>query len=122
MWPALPWACSSMTSLISTWLISSSVSIRCFSRAWATGDAGDCGTALTGVWAAMGCDVCGWVAGGFMGCWPLEGTLGERWAWGVAYGGTLVLLAALDGDAVWRCWTNCWWAGDASGWAKGALE
>jgi hypothetical protein len=23
------------------------------------------------------------------------------------------LLLTLDGDAVWRFWTNCWWAGDA---------
>jgi hypothetical protein len=67
MWPALPMVCSSMTSWIRAWLISSSVSIRCFSRACVTGDTGDGGTDLTGVWA-MGCDVARVVGGGFINC------------------------------------------------------
>jgi len=71
MWPALPCVCSSMTSWISAWLISSSVSMRCFSRACATGDTGDCGTAFTGVWA-MACGV----ARGFIDC-EWAGTLGD---------------------------------------------
>jgi hypothetical protein len=110
-WPALPCAWSSHTSLMSSELISSSVATRSWLRAWATGDTGEAGTALTGVCA---CGVSGllWLMGVGGGCWPLDGrALGECWCggccmWGVPYG------VVLEGEAVWRCWANCWWAGD----------
>ena len=118
-WPDLPWACRSHTSLIRMLLISSSVATRSWVRAGVTGDMGEGGTGLTGVWTWGGSDLTG--SWRFMGvCWPFEGRLlGEGWGWGVAKGGCPVTLA---GEAVWRFWANCWWAGEGMGWAKGAVE
>jgi len=81
-WPALPWACRSHTSLMRMLLISSSVAMRSWARAWVTGDTGEWVACLTGVWTCGGSDLMGpW---GFIMCWPLEARVpGDGWAWGV---------------------------------------
>jgi hypothetical protein len=53
--------------------------------------------------------------------WGAE-TLGDGACCGVAYGEALAVCWLAAGEAVWRFWTNCWWAGDARACAKGALE